>query len=81
MCKKELLEENETFAVENKKVIRERKIKILEEFFKIQNMSIEGGNELLELQAFTKCLRLTLVFMRNSALQEKFIFFFSTVFY
>ena len=32
------------------------------------------------LQSFTKYFRLTLVFMQNSALQEKFNFFFSGVF-
>ena len=31
----------------------------------------------ISLQSFTKCLRLTLVFMWNSALREKFWFYFS----
>ena len=34
----------------------------------------------LKQQSFTKCLRLTLVFMWNNALREKFTFCFSTVF-
>ena len=34
-----------------------------------------------DLQSFTKYLRLTLVFIWNSALREKFIFCFSKVFY
>ena len=40
----------------------------------------EGKNSLKSLQPFTKYLRLTLVFLSNSTLREKFNFCFSRVF-
>ena len=39
MQQEKRFEENETFVVENKNVIEEIKIEILQEFFKTQNMN------------------------------------------
>ena len=42
MQQEEWFEKNEIFVVKNKAAIKEIKIEILEEFWKTQNMNIEG---------------------------------------
>ena len=49
-------------------------------FIKLEEVIFATFCELFYLQSFKKYLRQTLVFMRNSALREKFHFYFSEVF-